>query len=416
MLGYLKRGEAYRRRQQLDSADARRQAAGRASIRPPIRPCATCGGPPSSIRWRRAPSSCWATSATRSAGSTRRRSDTRTYIKLDDRSPRVLYKLALAQYSGGRFGRRGHGAPEGGGDQRPVRRGVLPARPVFPRHAEARRLAARARNIRAHRPRDGARARRAGRSVRAARAHRRSHRAARSAASGSSRARHVRSRSAWRTRGAANSIDAVTTLGQAAEQYPDHSYTYVALGRVWLEKAQPHPDRVDLSKALGALEEAIGTDNSSEAMTLFGRALLLTQNVELAERVLQQATEKRPADPLAFYYLADAAERRGNAETARRALLDYRALEGDRPMRAAAPRWRRRIADLSMQRGDGRHSRRVVSARDRGGRRRCSAARARRRGPAAERRPRRRARHGRCWRSKRDPVNRAAILLQRRVR
>src|SRR5204863_4109644 len=47
---------------------------------------------------------------------------------------------------------------------------------------------------------------------------------------------------------------AVTTLGRAAEQYPDHPYTYVALGRVWLEKAQPRADRVDLSKALGALQ------------------------------------------------------------------------------------------------------------------------------------------------------------------
>ena len=127
----------------------------------------------------------------------------------------------------------------------------------------------------------------------------------------------------------------------------------MALGRVWLEKAQAHPDRVDLSKALGALEEAIGTDNSSEAMTLFGRALLLTQDVELAERVLQQATEKRPADALAFYYLADAAERRGNAEMARRALLDYRALEGDPPDARRRASLAGRIADLSMKLRDG---------------------------------------------------------------
>ena len=145
----------------------------------------------------------------------------------------------------------------------------------------------------------------------------------------------------------------MTTLGQAVKKYPDHSYTYVALGRVWLEKAQPRPDRVDLGKALGALEEAIGTDNSSEALTLFGRALLLTQDLDLAERVLQEATEKRPADALAFYYLADAAERRGNVDMARRALLDYRALEGDSPDAARRAALAVRIGDLSMKLRDG---------------------------------------------------------------
>ncbi len=142
---------------------------------------------------------------------------------------------------------------------------------------------------------------------------------------------------------------AVTTLGRAAEQYPEHPYTYVALGRVWLEKAQPRGDRVDLSKALGALQDAAGSEDTSEALTLFGRALMLSQSVDLAETVLQQATEKRPVHPQAFSYLADAAERRGHADVARRALLDYRALEGDDadPRRRAA--FDVRVADLSLK-------------------------------------------------------------------
>jgi len=102
---------------------------------------------------------------------------------------------------------------------------------------------------------------------------------------------------------------AILTLGRAAERYPAYRYTYVALGRVWLESAQAGGDRVALSKALGALEQAVGTDNSSEAMTLFGRALLMTSDEDSAERMLENATLKEPADPLAFYYLADAAER-----------------------------------------------------------------------------------------------------------
>ena len=96
---------------------------------------------------------------------------------------------------------------------------------------------------------------------------------------------------------------AVSTLGHASEAYPDYSYTYVALGRVWLEKAQP-PDRLELMKALGALEGAASKDESSEVLMLLGRTLLLSDQDAQAERVLQRAADKLPADPLAFYYLA----------------------------------------------------------------------------------------------------------------
>jgi tetratricopeptide (TPR) repeat protein len=145
---------------------------------------------------------------------------------------------------------------------------------------------------------------------------------------------------------------AIMTLGRAAERFPDHPYTYVALGRVWLERAQARRDRVDLSKALGALQEAVGADDSSEALTLFGRALLMTAENETAESMLLQATQKLPADPLAFFYLADAAERRGHVDTARRALLDYVALEGDQqdPRRSSA--LANRIAELSVRTND----------------------------------------------------------------
>lgn len=122
---------------------------------------------------------------------------------------------------------------------------------------------------------------------------------------------------------------AITTLGRAAERYPEHPYAYVALGRVWLEVAQARGDRVALSKALGALEGAVGSDDSSEALMLFGRVLLLTNDADTAERVLQDATQRAPVEPLAFYYLADAAERLGHYAVARQALLDYDILRGD---------------------------------------------------------------------------------------
>jgi tetratricopeptide (TPR) repeat protein len=122
---------------------------------------------------------------------------------------------------------------------------------------------------------------------------------------------------------------AVTMLARASERYPDQRYTYVALGRVWLEIAQARNDRVALSKALGALEGAVGREDSSEALTLFGRALLMSSDAETAERMLLDATAKKPVDPLAFAYLADAAERLSHFSVARQALIDYEALRGD---------------------------------------------------------------------------------------
>jgi tetratricopeptide (TPR) repeat protein len=150
---------------------------------------------------------------------------------------------------------------------------------------------------------------------------------------------------------------AVLRLGEATERYPDHSYPYVALGRVWLETAQrdraPGSRRVSLSKALAALEGPAGSAESSEAMTLFGRALLMAgADVERAERMLQLATEKLPVDPSAFFYLAEAAERRGRPDVARRALIDYHAIGGGERDGRLAAGLADRIADLSMRLND----------------------------------------------------------------
>jgi tetratricopeptide (TPR) repeat protein len=145
---------------------------------------------------------------------------------------------------------------------------------------------------------------------------------------------------------------AVITLRRAAERHPQHPHTYAALGRVWLEIAQMRGDRVDLSKAVEALRSAVASDQSSEALTLFGRALLASGDSDGAFRALQQAADTLPVDPMAFYYLADVAERRGSADVARRALLDYQALEGEaletRPRTTLAVR----IGDLSVRLGD----------------------------------------------------------------
>jgi len=145
---------------------------------------------------------------------------------------------------------------------------------------------------------------------------------------------------------------AVLTLSHAAERYPNDTDAYVALGRVWLEMAQTRHDRVALNKALEALTHAAGNDDSSEALMLFGRALLLGGDPDRAERTLQDAIRAQPVDPLAFYYLADAAERQGHYGAARDALLDYAALRGDQADARKRSGEATRIGDLSLRAGD----------------------------------------------------------------
>lgn len=125
---------------------------------------------------------------------------------------------------------------------------------------------------------------------------------------------------------------AITTLGRAAERYPDEPTVYTALGRVWLESAEQRTDRVALSKALEALQPAASHDDATgETLALFGRALFLAGHTEPAARVLEQATAMLPVDPVAFLWLSAAHQRRGDTEAARRALVDYRHLVDEAP-------------------------------------------------------------------------------------
>ena len=145
---------------------------------------------------------------------------------------------------------------------------------------------------------------------------------------------------------------AVVVLSRTAETFPIHPDAYVALGRVWLEVSQVRRDPVALQKAVEALERAATAEGSSEALTLLGKALLLSDQTERAADTLAEATTKKPVDSLAFAYLADAAERIGNYPAARAALLDYQALEGDPKDLRRRAQFFRRIADLSLRTGD----------------------------------------------------------------
>jgi tetratricopeptide (TPR) repeat protein len=122
---------------------------------------------------------------------------------------------------------------------------------------------------------------------------------------------------------------AVLTLGRAAERHPDSSIVYTALGRVWLERAETEDDRVALSKSIEALAPvAERPDATSDALTMYGRALLLSGNTLAAERVLRRATETFPLEPGAFTYLARAARRLGHVAAALEAENKHTALVG----------------------------------------------------------------------------------------
>ena len=143
---------------------------------------------------------------------------------------------------------------------------------------------------------------------------------------------------------------ALQRLRNAARHFPDEEHTYAAVGRLWLERAE-RGDRVELNKALEALRTATSNEPTSEALTLYARALMINGELGRAQSVLMQAVGVFPVDPLAFYYLADVAGRRGQEAVADQALLDYLRLEGIESPRLSA-RDLARIANAQLKAGN----------------------------------------------------------------
>jgi tetratricopeptide (TPR) repeat protein len=333
MLGYLKRGESYRRRNELEAAltDLRRAA----DLDPQAtRPWELLGDVNAALKRHARAADCY-----------------QRFVALDERSAPVLYKLGLAQYSAGQWGA--------------ATQALRRALELEKEFAEAEYLLALCyRSM--HKAEESLAA--LDRAVRLAPALLQArealgdlYREMGRADDGISQLELLRGLDPGASREVALGLayaragrpqNAVLTLRAAADRYPDHPYTYVALGRVWLERAEATGDRVDLSKALSSLEAAASTDGGSEALTLFGRALLLSGENERAEAALERATEQLPADPLAFYHLADAAERQGHYRAAGRALADFHALQGDDPDPRVAAAFAARVGDLAARAGD----------------------------------------------------------------
>jgi tetratricopeptide (TPR) repeat protein len=309
MVAHLKRGDAYRRRGELNAA--LRDLRDASSLDPSApRPIELLGDVNAAMGRHDRAGELY-----------------RAFIELDDRSPRVLYKLGLAYYRAGQTARAVQPLSDAvqldsrlaeahyllgvalrdQSDEAEALESLTQAVSINPAFVTAREELADVQE-------------RAGRQLEAieqleALAALEPARAERLVAVGRAYARWGRTEAA------------ILTLGRAAERYPDNRAVYTALGRVWLDTAEARNDRVALGKALEALEPlATSADASSEMLMLYGRGMFLSGDVMTAERVLIDATSTLPVEPQAFRYLADAADRAGHEATAREARLRYAAL------------------------------------------------------------------------------------------
>jgi tetratricopeptide (TPR) repeat protein len=144
---------------------------------------------------------------------------------------------------------------------------------------------------------------------------------------------------------------AVGVLGRAAERYPDNAVIYVALGRVWFESAERARDRVGLRKALEALEPFTrGPSASGEAVALYGRALVLSGDAARGETLLREAADILPVSPDTLLWLADTADRLGHYALVRSALERWAAIAPETDPNL--PAVYERIGDLATRQGD----------------------------------------------------------------
>jgi tetratricopeptide (TPR) repeat protein len=143
---------------------------------------------------------------------------------------------------------------------------------------------------------------------------------------------------------------AVTVLGRAMERFHDYPGVHAALGQVWLESAEDRGDKAALRKALEALEPVANRASAtSEILGLYGRALALNGQNEESARAFQEAVTRFPIDPSVLPQFAATAQRLGHLDEARQALMRYSVLVDDDPelaMHAAA------IGDLSLELND----------------------------------------------------------------
>jgi tetratricopeptide (TPR) repeat protein len=152
---------------------------------------------------------------------------------------------------------------------------------------------------------------------------------------------------------AGHTESAVETLSRAADQFPRNPQVFVALSRVWLEHAIATGDPIAIQKGLEAARQAgmAGTQDRSLQM-LTGLAWMRAHEPRRALKLFEQATSELPVDPAAYTHLADAAEQLRLWTVARNALRRADALASDDRSSAGARARLLRLGDLSMKIGD----------------------------------------------------------------
>jgi tetratricopeptide (TPR) repeat protein len=149
---------------------------------------------------------------------------------------------------------------------------------------------------------------------------------------------------------------ALGTLSEAYRTAPSDSRVHIAMGRVYLARAERgNNDRESIARAVAALERALGgTARRSEGLALYGRALALSGDLAGAERMLRDAVSTSPVDLEAFQSLADVAERLSHDVIARDALINLDVLQGATAPADTRSARARRIGEISLRVGDAR--------------------------------------------------------------
>ena len=332
MLAHLKRGDSYRRRGELTAAlrDLRQ-----ASVIDPTatRPLELLGDVNAAMgRYEQAAV------------------DYRRYLTIDDRAPRVLYKLALVRYREGQTAlaldpvRRAVAL-----DDRMLEAHYLLAMCLHDRQRDAEALRSLARAVQLDPTFAPAREELA--DLNLALGKNREGLEQLDALAALEPARPDRLVNLALAHARLGSADvAIATLARAAERYPGSDLVGIARARMWIELADPGGDEIALRNAVEAVGPIAARANaSSEALTLYGRLLLLTGDVENSERALERATAALPVEPDAFLQLSLAAEQRGHVDIARDALARFITLAGDNDRRRVLSA---RAADLSLKMDD----------------------------------------------------------------
>jgi Flp pilus assembly protein TadD len=155
---------------------------------------------------------------------------------------------------------------------------------------------------------------------------------------------------------------AIGTLAEAARRSPTDSRVQLALGRVYLARAERTADPILISRALDVLESALGgTARRSEGLALYGRALFLAGQLPEAERILREAVATTPVDTEAYAFLADASEALSHDVEARDALINLDVLEGSTAQSDVRLNRIKRIGILSLRSNDARTALRYLS-------------------------------------------------------